>query len=140
MMAQAKAMMDDPKFKAEMKKLQNSKEFKNSVKATQEMLSDPGKQAEMEAKMEHMLKVGNDKIKKTAAGTLDSTMEAMLNNKDVMNDMAEMVKDPNFKKQFDEMMKDPSFRAYMESMQDMMKDPSKKAKFEQAAAGLKAAL
>lgn len=140
LMKEAQKMMNDPKFKAEMKKMQNSKEFKESLQATQDMMSDPAKAAAAEAKMEHMLKVGQEQMKKAAEGSLDDAMNAMLNNKDVMNGMADMVKDPNFKKQFDAMMKDPSFREYMNSMAEMMQDPAKKAKFEKAAAGLKAAL
>ena len=140
MMAAAKEMMNDKMFQAEMKKLSNSKEFKQSWESTKDMLNDPNQAAAAEARMEQMIKVGNDQMKKKAASTVDATMDAMSNDPTMMDTMAKMVKDPNFKKQLDEMMKDPAFRAYTESLQEMMKDPAKKAKFEKATAGLKAAL
>ncbi|KAL7575902.1 hypothetical protein ACA910_000703 [Epithemia clementina (nom. ined.)] len=140
MMAAAQEMMNDKKFQAEMKKFSKSKEFKESLKTTKEMLSDPNQAAAAEARMEQMIKVGNEEMKKKSMQTVDATMDAMANDPEMVDSMAKMIKDPNFKKQLDEMMKDPNFRAYMESMQEMLKDPSKKAKFDQAAAGIKAAL
>ena len=140
MMAAAQEMMKDKKFQSEMKKLSTSKEFKDSLHTTKEMLDDPNKAAAAEARMEQMIKIGNDQMKKKSMETVDATMDAMTNDPAMMDSMAKMIKDPNFKKQLDEMMKDPNFRAYMDSMQEMMKDPAKKAKFEQAAAGIKAAL
>lgn len=140
MMAAAREMMNDKKFQQEMKKLSNTAEFKESIQNTKEMLSDPNQAAAAEARMEQMIKIGNNQLKKQAMQTVDATMDAMTSDPEMIDSMAKMIKDPNFKKQLDEMMKDPNFRAYMESMQDMMKDPATKAKFDQAAAGIKAAL
>ena len=103
------------------------------------MLDDPNQAAQAEAKMEHMVKVGNDKIKKTATSAMEDAMESM-NDPKVMAEMSKMLKDPNFKAQLEAMAKDPSFQVYMDAMQDMVKDPSKKKKLESVTDSIRASL
>ena len=114
MMEAAKKMMEDPQFQKEMKKLQNSKEFKESIKKTQEMLKDPNLAAKNEAKMEHMLKVGEEQIKKGAANAMEEAMKAMA-NPEIVAEMAKMIKDPSFTKQLEAMAKDPQFKNYVDA-------------------------
>jgi hypothetical protein len=139
MMAAAKEMMADPAWQKEMKKLQGSKEFKESISKTKELVEDPNAAAHAEAKMEHMLKVGNDNLKNGAAAAMEEAMAAM-NNPEMMAEMAKMAKDPNFKEQLAALSKDPQFQSYIEAMQDMMQDPTKKRKFEAAADSIRASL
>lgn len=139
MMAEAKKMMADPAWQTQMKKLQESSEFKESVKKTTEMLSDPNAAAQAEAKLEHLVKVGNEKLKNGAAAAMEQAMEAM-QNPEVMAEMSNIIKDPNFKQQLEALSKDPSFQSYIEAMQDMMQDPSKKRKFEEMGDSIRASL
>ena len=139
MMKEAQKMMQDPKFQAEMKKLQNDKGFKESLKQTTEMFKDPNAAAAAEAKMEHMMKVGNEQLKMGAAAAMEQAMEAM-HNPEVMAEMSAMLKDPSFKQQLENLSKDPSFQTYIEAMQDMMKDPAKKRKFEEMGDSIRASL
>jgi hypothetical protein len=136
-MAEAKRMMEDPAFKKEMKKLQNSKEFEQSFQQTKEQLSDPNFAAKAEAKLETMAKVGQEQLKYQAGASMEAAMQAALKNPAVMAEMANMLKDPNFSRQLDAMTKDPQFQTYMAAMQDMLKDPSKKAQLEAAAQQIK---
>jgi tyrosyl-tRNA synthetase len=139
MMAEAAKMMNDPAFKKNMEKLQSSKEFKDSVKKTKDVLSDPNQAAHLEAKMEHMQKVGNDQLKKRAGDAMEQAM-ASLSDPAVMAEMTKMLKDPKFQKDLENMTKDPQFQSYMEAMQDMMSDPRKKAKLEAAADAVRSSL
>ena len=88
-MAEAKKMMDNPEYQRQMKKITESKEYKESMKKTNEMLSDPNAAAKMEAKVEHMMKRGNDDIKKAAGATMEEAMAAMA-NPEVMAEMTKM--------------------------------------------------
>ena len=54
-MEEAKKMMESSEFKSQMKTLEKSKEFKEAVKKTGDMMKDPSTAARMEAQMEHML-------------------------------------------------------------------------------------
>ena len=139
MMAEAKKMMDDPEFQKQMKKFANSKDFKDSVKKTQEAMNDPNTAAEMEARMEYMYKKGNSDLKKSAASAMEEAMASM-NNPEVMAEMTKMMKDPSFQAQLAAMANDPSFRHYVSAMEDMMKDPATRAKFEQAGESIRASL
>ena len=139
MMAAAKEMMADPAWQAQMKKLQNEKGFKESSKKMQEMMKDPNAAAQAEAKMEHMLKVGNDQLKAGAAAAMEQAMEAM-KNPEVMAELSAMVKDPSFMKQFEALKKDPQFQPYIEAMQDMVKDPAKQKKFQEVGDSIRASL
>merc|ERR1712003_209409 len=107
----------------------NDKGFQDSIKKSVEMMKDPAQAAAMEAKMEHMMKVGNDQLKNAAGGMMDEAMQAM-NNPEVMAQVAKMVKDPNFQKQLADMAKDPQFKSYIDAMKDMAKDPEKKRQME----------
>ena len=138
-MAEAKKMMDSPEFQKQMKKLTQDKGFKDSIKKTGEMLKDPNEAAKMEAKMEHMAKVGADQLKKGASAAMEEAMNAMA-NPEVMAEMIQLMKDPSFKQQIEAMSKDPSFQNYASAMKDMMNDPAKKAKIEQASESIRAAL
>jgi hypothetical protein len=129
MMAEAKKMMDDPAYQKKMKEMSNTKEFKEGMKQSIDMLKNPAKAAAAEAKMEHMLKVGNDQLKQASRNVMEDAMAAM-GNPEVMSEMARMVKDPQFQQQLAEMAKDPSFKNYIDAMQDMMKDPQKKRQME----------
>jgi hypothetical protein len=114
MMAAAKEMMADPEFQKEMKRLQNSKEFKEATKKTTELLKDPNTAAATEAKAEHMLKVGQDRLQKNAATAMQDAVQAMA-DPNVMAEMAKMIKDPNFNKQLEAMANDPQFKNYMDA-------------------------
>jgi hypothetical protein len=114
-MAEAKKMMENPEYQKLMKKFSNSKDFKDSVKKTTEMLKDPNTAAKAEAKLEHMVNVGNDQLKKGAKDAMEEAMAAM-NNPEVMAEMAKMVKDPNFVKQLESMTKDPKFKNYIDAV------------------------
>jgi len=103
------------------------------------MMKDPTYAAKMEAKMEHLQKVGDEKLKEGATLAMEEAMNAMV-NPEVMGDMAKMMGDPQFKAQLAKMAKDPSFQNYVNAMQDMMKDPEKKAKIEKASAAFKSQL
>merc|ERR1711937_235858 len=126
-------------FQKQMKKMSETGEFKDSMKKSIDMMKDPTYAAKMEAKMEHMQKVGDEKLKEGANLAMEEAMNAM-GNPEVMADMAKMMADPQFKAQLAKMTKDPSFQNYVNAMQDMMKDPQKKAKIEKASAAFKAQL
>ena len=114
-MAEAKKMMDRPEYQAQMKKMSNSKEFKDGLKKSGEMMKDPAKAAATEAKLEHMVKVGNDELKKGASNVMEDAMDAM-NNPEVMAEMTKMIKDPQFQEQLAAMAKDPSFKSYVDAV------------------------
>mmetsp|Transcript_25854 Transcript_25854/g.45584 ORF Transcript_25854/g.45584 Transcript_25854/m.45584 type:complete len:204 (-) Transcript_25854:223-834(-) len=139
MMAEAKKMMDSPAFQKKMKEMSNTKDFKDATKKTVDMMKDPAKAAELEAKMEHMMKVGSEQLKNAAGNVMEDAMAAM-NNPEVMAEMSRMIKDPSFQQQLAGMAKDPSFKSYMDAMQDMMKDPAKKAQMEKIGEAMRANL
>ena len=132
-------MMDDPNFQKEMKKLGNSKDFKESVKKTQDAMKDPNTAARLEAQMEHMLDRGEAELKVGAAAAMEEAMASMA-NPEVMAEMTKMMKDPSFQAQLAAMAKDPSFRNYVSAMEDMMKDPATRRKVEQASETIRASL
>jgi tyrosyl-tRNA synthetase len=139
MMAEVKAMMDDPAWSKKMKEMAKSKEFKDSVKTTKEYMADPTKAAMAEAKVEHMAKVGGEQLKSGANNALDEALDS-LKDPAIMAEMTKMMKDPNFKQKMKAMMNDNQFKEYASAMKDMMKDPNKKAFVEGVAANLKATL
>jgi hypothetical protein len=138
-MAEAKKMMDNPEFQKQMKNMQKTPEFKDGIEKTKEQLNDPNKAAHMEAKIEHMVKVGQDKQKQGAASSMEDAMAAM-NDPAVLAEMTKMLKDPNFTKELEAMSKDPKFANYVEAMQDMMKDPAKKQKINDVSEKVRASL
>ena len=152
MMAEAKKMMDNPQFQKKMKEMGNTKDFKDATKKSLDMMNDPAKAAEMEAKYEHMMKVGNEQLKNAAGNVMEDAMAAM-SNPEVMAEMTKMIKDPafqeqlsamakdpNFQQQLAAMAKDPSFKSYIDAMQDMMKDPEKRARMEKIGDAMRANL
>ena len=138
-MAEAKKMMDNPAFQKQMKEMANDKAFSESIKKSVEMMKDPAQAAAMEAKMEHMMKVGNDALKNQAGNMMEEAMAAM-NNPEVMAEVAKMVKDPSFQQQLAEMAKDPQFKSYIDAMKDMANDPAKKRQMEMLGNALKSEL
>ena len=108
-------MRENPEFQKQMKKLTESKDFKDSVKKTTEAMKDPNTAAKMEARAQHMIDVGNDQLKKAAGNSLEEAMASMANPQ-VMSEMAQMLKDPKTKQQLVEMMKDPSFKSYVDAV------------------------
>jgi tripartite-type tricarboxylate transporter receptor subunit TctC len=118
-MAEAQKMMNSPEFQKQMKKMAGTKEYKENAKQTEAILKDPSQAAEAEARMEHMVRVGNDQMKKAAGGIMEDAMEAM-NNPEVMAEMTKMMKDPNFQQQLNEMMKDPSFKDYGDAVSNIV--------------------
>ena len=140
LMAEAKKMMENPEWQKKMKELSNSKEFKDSIKKTQDILKDPNQAAHAEAKAEHMLKVGQEQLTKNAMQNMEDAMASAVSNPEVMQEMQKMLQDPNFTKQMQDMMNDPSFKQYADAMQEMMKDPAKKRKFEAMTESIKASL
>jgi uncharacterized protein YjgD (DUF1641 family) len=140
MMAEAKKMMESPEFKNQMKKLEKSKEFKEAVKKTGDMMKDPAQAARLEAQMEHMLKRGQDSLKKNAADSMTEAMGAMSEDPAVMAEAMKMMKDPDFQKNMAKMAEDPAFKNYIGAMQDMMKDPETKKRMEAMTQQFKAAM
>lgn len=139
LMAEAKKMMENPQFQKQMKEMANDKTFQDSIKKSVEMMNDPAQGAAMEAKMEHMLKVGNNQLKNQAGNMMNDAMAAM-NNPEVMAQVAKMVKDPNFQQQLADMAKDPQFASYIEAMKDMANDPEKKRQMEMLSNKMRAEL
>lgn len=139
MMAEAKKMMEDPEFKNHMKKMAGSSEFKDSLKKTKDMFDDPSTAARMQAQMEHMVKVGQDQIKKGADDTMKQAMESM-KDPAMMAEAVKMMKDPKFVEQLKELSKDPAFKNYQAAMAGMMADPEKKKELEGIADAFKSAL
>jgi hypothetical protein len=117
-MAEAQKMMNSPSFQKQMKKMAGTKEFKENAKQTELILKDPSQAAEAEARMEHMVRVGNDQMKKAAGGMMEDAMAAM-NDPGVMAEMTKMMKDPNFQQQLNDMMKDPSFSSYADAVSNL---------------------
>ena len=62
MMREAQAMMQSPEFQAHMKKMTENPNFKKAMQGTQEMMKDPKKVAEMEAKVKAALTDGEKKL------------------------------------------------------------------------------
>eukprot|EP00543_Licmophora_paradoxa_P011787 CAMPEP_0202476242 /NCGR_PEP_ID=MMETSP1360-20130828/93321_1 /ASSEMBLY_ACC=CAM_ASM_000848 /TAXON_ID=515479 /ORGANISM="Licmophora paradoxa, Strain CCMP2313" /LENGTH=139 /DNA_ID=CAMNT_0049103441 /DNA_START=617 /DNA_END=1036 /DNA_ORIENTATION=- len=129
-MAEAKKMMEDPDFQKQMKELSQNHAFKEATKKSIDMLKDPTESARVEAQMEHMMKIGEEKLKKGAANVMEEAMASM-GNPEVMAKMTDMLKDPAFQQQIAKMAQDPSFKNYINAMKDMMKDPEKKQRFEE---------
>ena len=86
-MGEAKKMMDAPEFQKTMKEMGNDKEFKDSIKKSVDMMKDPAQAAAMEAKMEHMMKVGNNQLKNQAGNVMEDAMAAM-GNPEVMAEVS----------------------------------------------------
>jgi len=139
LMAEAKKMMESPEYQKQMKQFAKSQEFKDASKKAGDMMKDPKQAAAMEAKMEHMMKVGADQLKAGAGKMMDDAMAAMGDPK-VMAEMTKMMKDPSFQQQLKQMAKDPSFKQYTDAMQDMMADPAKRAQFEKLGAQVRSEL
>lgn len=138
-MREAQKLTESPEWQQRMKEITKDEAFKASLKQTEEMLKDPNKLAQAEAKFEHMQKVGNEQLKQGAASGMQGVMES-LSDPDVMRQMTEMVSNPAFKDQLAAMSKDPQFKKYMEAMKDMMNDPEQRQKLEAMASSLKASL
>ncbi len=119
MMAEAKKMMDSPEFKKQMKQFEKSKEFKDAAKKTEEMMKDPQTAARMAAQAEHMVKRGQDQMKKTAQASIADAFGA-LNDPKMMAEAQKMMKDPKFIQNFQKMATDPNFKPYMEAVSSMM--------------------
>merc|ERR1712232_275369 len=77
LLAQLMRDLQDPELMAEAKKMMENPEFQKK------------------AKMEHMLKVGNNQLKNMAGSVMEDAMAAM-SNPEVMAEVSKMVKDPNF--------------------------------------------
>merc|ERR1719203_2306227 len=132
--------VEDPKLLVQlMKDLMGDKDFKQNVKGVQEKMADPDQRAQMEAKMEHMLKTGQKELQTGAKDEMAQAMRAM-GDPDTMAQAARMMKDPKFQEQLAKMAKDPSFQKYTAAMQDMMKDPATKGQMEQMANAFKSQL
>ena len=114
-MAEAQKMMANPDYQKKMKELSKDKAFQEGIKKTTEMLNDPNSQAAHEAKMEHMLKVGEETLKKNAGDQMKEAMNAM-SNPEVMAEMQQMMKDPKFMQQIQAMTKDPNFKSYVDAV------------------------
>jgi hypothetical protein len=140
LMAEAQKMMQDPAFQREMKRLTKSKEFQETVKKTKDMMNDPNTAAHAEARMEHMLRVGQEQLQKGAKLNLEQLLSEIGSDPDAMRSMQKMLQDPSFKKQFDAMTKDNQFQTYVDAMKELMKDPAKKKYIETLGAQLKKAL
>lgn len=139
LMAEAKKMMESAEWKKKMKGLANDKAFKNNIDNVKKTMEDPNEAAKMQAKMEHMMKVGQGEIENEAKDTMATAMQAMA-DPNIMAEAARMMKDPNFQQQLSQMAKDPSFKKYVNAMQDMMQDPATKREMEQMADSFKSAL
>lgn len=114
-MAEAKKMMESPEYQKQMKQFANSADFKDAAKKAGDMMKDPRKAAEMEAKMEHMMKVGADQLKANSGKTMEAAMAAMA-DPEVMKQMTQMIKDPSFQANLAQMASDPQFKQYIDSV------------------------
>jgi ABC-type dipeptide/oligopeptide/nickel transport system ATPase subunit len=139
-MAEAQKMMDDPEFQREMKKLTKSKEFQATVKKAQDMFNDPNTAAHAEARMEHMLRVGQEQLQKGAKLNLEQLLSELGSDPEAMQSMQKMLRDPAFVQQFNAMTKDNQFQTYVDAMKELMKDPAKKKYIESLGAQLKKTL
>jgi len=139
LMAEAKKMMESPEWKKKMKALTNDKSFKANVENVKKSLEDPNEAAKMQAKVEHMMKVGQNAIQSEAKDTMSEAMQAMA-DPEVMAEAARMMRDPQFQQQLSQMAKDPSFKKYVSAMQDMMQDPTTKAQMEKMATSFRSAV
>jgi predicted phage gp36 major capsid-like protein len=63
-MREAQKMMNDPAFQAQMKKMTDSEGFKEHMDASSDMMKDPEKVKEIEAKMQERLVEGNVMLEK----------------------------------------------------------------------------
>jgi hypothetical protein len=98
-MREAQKMMQDPAFKEQMKQMTANPGFKEHMQKTQEVLSDPEKVKEMEAKMQESLKEGEIALaqaeaarkengdKKDAVKDGDDKKEAAKDDEDEIPDM-----------------------------------------------------
>jgi DNA-binding FadR family transcriptional regulator len=102
-------------------------------------MEDPNEAAKIQAKMEHMMKVGQGELNAEAKDTMANAMQAMA-DPSVMAEAARMMKDPQFQEQLARMSKDPSFKKYVNAMQDMMQDPTTKAQMERISDSFRSAL
>lgn len=129
-MAEAQKMMSNKEWQKEMEKMQKSKEFKEATLKTKEMMADPNQAAAAEAKVEHMVKVGDDMIKADAEKEME---EALLSMSDpgVLEKITEMLKDPNFANSLLEMTRNPDFAVYKDTMAKLMADPEKRQAIQQ---------
>jgi predicted phage gp36 major capsid-like protein len=78
-MREAQKMMKDPAFQAQMKKMTETKDFKEHMDASQVMMKDPEKVKEIEAKMQERLVEGNvmlEKFKEQEKKHLEKEKEA----------------------------------------------------------------
>ena len=130
-MKEAQKMMESPEFKKQMKKFGKSKDFKQATQKAKAMMNDPATSARMEAQMEHMLKRGQDSLKKDAKSSMAEAMEAMYTDPDVLAEAAKMMADPEFQQNMAKMTEDPAFASYIAAMKDMMEDPAQKGRMEE---------
>ena len=129
MMAEAKKMMENPEWQKKMKAFTGDAEMKEKFKSIGEDMKDAGKRAKLEAKMEAMVKLGNEQLTNQAGKTMEDAMASM-NDPKVMAEMVRTVQDPKFKENFAKMAADPTFKKYIDAMGEMMKDPAQKKKLE----------
>mmetsp|Transcript_4615 Transcript_4615/g.8990 ORF Transcript_4615/g.8990 Transcript_4615/m.8990 type:complete len:184 (-) Transcript_4615:129-680(-) len=114
LMAEAKKMMEGKEFKENMKNLEKSPEFKESIKKTKEALKDPATQGKMEATLEHMLKVGNEKLDNVDQG-INKALGA-LEDPDILAKTAQMMAQPDFKENLAKMMQNPGYMSAMQKV------------------------
>jgi hypothetical protein len=62
MMREAQKMMQSPEFQAHMKKMTENPNFQKAMQGTKELMKDPNKVAEMEAKVKAALADGEKKL------------------------------------------------------------------------------
>ena len=72
-MRQAAEMAKTPEFQAQMKKLQESRTFQESIKKTQEVMKDPEKLAELETKVQNAVKEGTEALEAAEKQAADKT-------------------------------------------------------------------
>eukprot|EP00978_Attheya_sp_CCMP212_P010660 scaffold25925_cov59-Attheya_sp.AAC.7 len=65
-------MMEDPDFQEKMKKMAESQHFQASMKKTQDMMNDPEKVKELEAKVAKSIEDGEEQLKITDAQSADA--------------------------------------------------------------------
>jgi uncharacterized protein with von Willebrand factor type A (vWA) domain len=112
-MKEAAKMRNSPEFQAAMKKMQKSPEFKEAMKQANAMTDDPNTFAKMQAKVEHMVNVGQSELKKKAKEDMAGAMDALYSNPEVMEEAKKLVSDPNFASYIKEMATDPAFKNYL---------------------------
>ena len=130
-MKEAQKMMESPEFKKQMKKFGKSKDFKQATQKAKAMMNDPATSARMEAQMEHMLKRGQDSLKKDAKEQHGRGHGGHVHRSGRPGRGGQDDGRPGVPAELAKMTEDPAFASYIAAMKDMMEDPAQKGRMEE---------